>query len=169
MAVRPRDELGWRVPRPGTTSAVIYALARQGLSTGEIAKELGRGYQTVAVLVFKIKHPERGNQLGNARREKRPNAPYERKPITADETHARKVARVLHLPLDQARALVRGERFRTAASAEPEPSAVASIVGGERPTTIIVSTPQEQRLPALSIEHRQGGQKRPGSGQLQRR
>ena len=30
---------------------------------------------------------------------------------------------------------------RVASSAEPEPSAVASIVGGERPTTIIVSTP----------------------------
>ena len=74
VAVRPRDERGWRVRRPGTISAVIYALARQGLSTGEIAKELGRGYQTVAVLVFKIKHPERGNQLGNARREKRPSA-----------------------------------------------------------------------------------------------
>jgi hypothetical protein len=30
---------------------------------------------------------------------------------------------------------------RVASNAEPEPSAVASIVGGERPTTIIVSTP----------------------------
>ena len=120
VAVRPRDERGWRVRRPGTISAVIYALARQGLSTGEIAKELGRGYQTVAVLVFKIKHPERGNQLGNARREKRPNAPCERKLITAQETHARKVARVLRLPLDEARALVRGERFRTAATPSSE-------------------------------------------------
>jgi hypothetical protein len=30
---------------------------------------------------------------------------------------------------------------RGTSSTEPEPSAVASIVGGERPTTIIVSTP----------------------------
>jgi negative regulator of sigma E activity len=30
---------------------------------------------------------------------------------------------------------------RVASNAEPEPSAVASIVGRERPTTIIVSTP----------------------------
>ena len=30
---------------------------------------------------------------------------------------------------------------RVTSSAEPEPSAVASIVDGERPTTIIVSTP----------------------------
>ena len=36
--IRPRDELGWRVPRPGTIAADIYALAKKGLSTGEIAK-----------------------------------------------------------------------------------------------------------------------------------
>ena len=32
-------------------------------------------------------------------------------------------------------------RPRVTSNGEPEPSAVASIVGGERPTTIIVSTP----------------------------
>jgi hypothetical protein len=43
-------------------------------------------------------------------------------------------------------AIVYGLRFlvsqpRVASNAEPEPSAVASIAGGESPTTIIVSTP----------------------------
>jgi len=28
--MRPRDEQGWRVPRPGTISANIYALAKKG-------------------------------------------------------------------------------------------------------------------------------------------
>ena len=43
-----------------------YVLAKQGLSTGEIAKELGRERNNVGVHLFKIKRPERGNQLGNA-------------------------------------------------------------------------------------------------------
>ena len=105
--IRPRDELGWRVPRPGTVAAKIYALARKGLNAAEIAGQLGRERQTVAAHLFKIKQPERGNQLGNAWRERRPNAPRERKPITAEEAHARKVAGVLGVSREQARAMVR--------------------------------------------------------------
>jgi predicted transcriptional regulator len=105
--IRPRDELGWRVPRPGTIAADIYALAKKGLSTGEIAKELGRERNNVGVHLFKIKRPERGNQLGNGWKKKRTR---ERKPITPEEAHARKVAGVLDLPLHQARAIVSGER-----------------------------------------------------------
>ncbi len=64
--MRPRDQQGWRVPRPGTIAATIYALAKTGLSTTEIAKQLGRERNNIAVHLFKIKRPEKGNQLGNA-------------------------------------------------------------------------------------------------------
>ena len=76
--IRPRDGQGWRVPRAGTIAADIYALAKKGLSAGEIANALGRGRNNVRVHLFKIKRPERGNQLGNARRK-----PRERKTITS--------------------------------------------------------------------------------------
>lgn len=105
--MRPRDEQGWRVPRPGTIAADIYALAKKGLSTREIAEELGRGRNNVGVHLFKIKRPERGNQLGNAWKKKQPG---ERKPIPPEEAYARKVASAMGLPLAQARAMVSGER-----------------------------------------------------------
>jgi hypothetical protein len=101
--MRPRDDQGWRVPRPGTIAANIYALAKKGLSTGAIAKKLGRDRNNVGVHLFKIKRPEKGNQLGNAWKKR------DREPISAEEAHARKIASILGLPLDQARALARGE------------------------------------------------------------
>ena len=109
--MRPRDEQGWRVPRRGTVSANIYALAKKGLSVTEIATQLGRARSNVGVHLFKIKRPERANQLGNGWKNSRP---HERKKITQEEAHARKVASVLGLPLDQARALARGVCPRTA-------------------------------------------------------
>jgi hypothetical protein len=102
--MRPRDEQGWRVPRPGTIAANIYALAKKGLSTGEIAKELGRERNNVGVHLFKIKRPEKGNQLGNAWKKR------DRKPVSPEEAYTRKVASVLRLPMDRARALARDER-----------------------------------------------------------
>ncbi len=66
--MRPRDEQGWRVPRSGTVSANIYALAKKGLSVPEIAKQLGRARSNVGVHLFKIKRPERANKLGNPRK-----------------------------------------------------------------------------------------------------
>ena len=103
-SMRPRDEQGWRVPRPGTIAANIYALAKKGLSTGEIAKQLGRERNNVGVHLFKIKRPEKGNQLGNAWKKR------EHKPVSPEEEYARKIANVLRLPLDQARVLAKGER-----------------------------------------------------------
>jgi hypothetical protein len=97
--MRPRDAQGWRVPRPGTIAANIYALAKKGLSTSEIAKQLGREHNNIAVHLFKIKRPEKGNQLGNAWKKRDP------KPVSPEEAYARKIASVLLVPLDQARAL----------------------------------------------------------------
>ena len=57
--LRPRDNEGWRVPRPGTISAKIYACAKKGMRTIEIARALGRKRSTVSVHLFKIRHPER--------------------------------------------------------------------------------------------------------------
>jgi hypothetical protein len=65
----------------------------------------GGGLNTVGVHLFKIKRPERANQLGNGWKNSRP---HERKKITQEEAHVRKVASVLGIPLDQARALARG-------------------------------------------------------------
>jgi len=102
-----RDEQGWRVPRPGTIAAKIYALAKTGLSTREIADKLGRGRNNVGVHLFKIKRPGRSNPLGNAWRKKQPG---ERKPILPEEGYVRKIAGAMGLPLTQARALVSSQR-----------------------------------------------------------
>lgn len=102
--MRPRDQQGWRVPRPGTIAAGIYALAKKGLSTGDIARQLGLRRNNVAVHLFKIRRPERSNRLDNGWKKR------DRKPTSPEEAHARKIASVLRLPLDQARALANGER-----------------------------------------------------------
>ncbi len=101
--MRPRDEQGWRVPRPGTIAAEICALAKKGLNTREIARTLGRHRNNVGVHLFKIRRPERGNQLGNVRKK------VGRKPLTPEEAHARKVASILGIPLNEARALAKHE------------------------------------------------------------
>jgi DNA-binding CsgD family transcriptional regulator len=67
---RPRDEDGWRMPRPGTISAQIYALAKQGLNSSQIAATLGRQRGTVSVHLFKIRNPERSNQIGTGWRKR---------------------------------------------------------------------------------------------------
>jgi hypothetical protein len=71
---------GRRVPRPGTISADIYVLARKGLRTGG----LPGSWVAIAMLsvhLFKIKRPERGNQLGNLWKKKRPyDAPGSTRP-----------------------------------------------------------------------------------------
>jgi hypothetical protein len=70
-------------------------LAKKRLSTGEIAKELGRERNNVGVHLF--------NQLGNAWKTR------DDKPVSLEEAYARKIANVLRLPLDRARQLARGE------------------------------------------------------------
>jgi hypothetical protein len=59
----------------------------------------------VRIHLFKTKRPERGYQLGNGWKTK----PRGRDTITQKEAHARKVASLLGLPIDEARALARGE------------------------------------------------------------
>jgi hypothetical protein len=66
--MRPRDEQGWRVPRPGTIAAEIYSMAKNGLEAREIASALGRPRNNVGVHLFKIRRPERSNQFSNSRK-----------------------------------------------------------------------------------------------------
>jgi hypothetical protein len=80
--MRPRDEQGWRVPRPGTIAANIYALAKKGLITS-VAKQLGRERSNITVHRFKIKRPEKGNELGNAWKKR------DHKPVSLEEAYAR--------------------------------------------------------------------------------
>jgi hypothetical protein len=54
----PRNELGWRVPRDGTKSHLIYQFLYDGLSTAQIHALMGGSYSSVGVLIFKIKHPD---------------------------------------------------------------------------------------------------------------
>ena len=65
-AIQPRDENGWRIPRPDTLSDAIYNLARQGKKSREIAKILGKRPNIVAVLLWKIRNPEDSNERQNS-------------------------------------------------------------------------------------------------------
>src|SRR5262249_46385283 len=82
--MRPRDQKGWRVPRPNTIAARIYMLAKKGMGATEIDQELGRKVNNVRVHLFKIRRPERANELGKAK-----PIPRMRKIITPEEAHAR--------------------------------------------------------------------------------
>jgi hypothetical protein len=105
--MRPRDQYGWRVPTPGTTAATVYTMKQQGHSIGDIARTLGCSRDNVRVHLFKLRWPERTNQWISRWNSTAP--PRARKPVTAEEAHARKLARVLCLPLAQARILVASE------------------------------------------------------------
>lgn len=62
-----RNELGWRVPRNGTKSHLIYQFLYDGLSSSQIHALMGGSYSSVGVLIFKIKHPD----VANGRKQKR--------------------------------------------------------------------------------------------------
>lgn len=58
----PRDKQGWRIPRPGTKSEKIYRLLLLGKTPSEICTALhDDSYNSVAVLTWKIRHPENAN------------------------------------------------------------------------------------------------------------
>jgi len=63
----------------------------------------------------------------------------------------------LRLPISQS---------RLTSSAEPEPSAVASIAAGERPTTIIVSTPNSNDCRRYQLNVDTGARNDQGQGPI---
>ncbi len=66
MMHNPRDDNGWRVPRPGTKSAQIYAMLREGASNTEIAAALRCSLGSVGVLKNRMRHPEHSNRVALA-------------------------------------------------------------------------------------------------------
>src|SRR5262245_39779560 len=70
--------------RPVSISANVYAPAEKGPEHWRNCQATGlRTQQRLWSTLFKIKRPERGNQLGNGWRKKQGNVPPERKPISA--------------------------------------------------------------------------------------
>lgn len=61
----PRDENGWRIPRPGTRSRTIYDMLRRGYTPGEIHRRLGGAYGTLSFSIWRIRHPEQANRIAN--------------------------------------------------------------------------------------------------------
>lgn len=57
----PIDENGWRIPREGTQSAIIYQAYRDGISPTKIAENLRISVSTVRVLAWKFRHPATAN------------------------------------------------------------------------------------------------------------
>jgi hypothetical protein len=71
---RGRDTNGWRVPRPGTKSRLIYGLLKYGLTTRQIAAETGFGVELTRVLAYKIRRPNWANRVEHTARPKRKSA-----------------------------------------------------------------------------------------------
>lgn len=59
--IRQRDNYGWRIPKPGTKSRMIYGLVIYGLQPCEIAKEMGITTTVVHQALNKIVNPKRAN------------------------------------------------------------------------------------------------------------
>lgn len=71
----PRDERGWRIPRPNTKSRQIYNLLIQGKKPCEIARELNFVESTTRVLIFNIKNSKKKNSWANEFNKNKPRKP----------------------------------------------------------------------------------------------
>ena len=60
----PRDAFGWRVPRAGTKSYIIYYYLLKGKKRRQIVTATGFDPRVVGVLTWKIKHPGISNARG---------------------------------------------------------------------------------------------------------
>ena len=63
-----RDLEGWRVPRPGSKSRLIYDWLKCGATTWQIARRFGLDVELTRMLAHKFRHPERANYNEQARR-----------------------------------------------------------------------------------------------------
>ena len=59
------DENGWRIPRAGTRSRLVYELTIRGETRSSIARVLKMNVQTVGSLIFKFRHPVAVNAVSN--------------------------------------------------------------------------------------------------------
>ncbi len=62
---QPRDEQGIRVPRRGTKAYRIYCWMQQKRppTNSEMAQRLGVSYNSVAMLLWKMRHPDKNNAM----------------------------------------------------------------------------------------------------------
>jgi hypothetical protein len=60
-----RNELGWRVPREGTKSHLIYQFHYDGLSARQIHALIGGSRNAINALIFNMKHPDHDNSQQN--------------------------------------------------------------------------------------------------------
>ena len=56
--INKRDERGWRVPRAGTRSLLVYEMLLVGKNPEEIGAALGCSRNNASVLAWKIKNPD---------------------------------------------------------------------------------------------------------------
>ena len=68
----PRDERGWRIPRPNTKSRQIYELLVMGATPHEIAAKLILPAATVGVVIWRIRNPDDHNSASALDRSGRP-------------------------------------------------------------------------------------------------
>lgn len=61
--VNPRDERGWRIPRPGTVRRRVYEMMLAGKSVPQITKALDISYICCCMHQQHIKKPDRTNAL----------------------------------------------------------------------------------------------------------
>ena len=52
----PRDEAGWRIPKPGTEARKIYDMRRAGHSIRRIAMDLNKSLVCVRVTLYYMRH-----------------------------------------------------------------------------------------------------------------
>lgn len=71
LEYRPRDNDGWRIPRPGTKSSAIYHLAKRGMPNQEIAKMLEMTKRSVTVNLWRIRNPGPSNAMAYSYRNNR--------------------------------------------------------------------------------------------------
>ena len=113
-----RDERGWRIPRAGTNSYMIYHLVVAAFKRREIVKLLGIDSAVAGVLIYRIKRPEHHNRqmrewVSNSGWVKRHRARLnaaERARYAKDSPYVHKLVRTMGIPIAYARAIEKGEK-----------------------------------------------------------
>lgn len=60
----PRDDKGWRIPRPGTLARRVYDAHCLGMRVRDIAAHIRRSENWVSVTIWRFTHPEEDLRLG---------------------------------------------------------------------------------------------------------
>jgi hypothetical protein len=63
VRTRDRDSRGWKIPKPETAAARVYEMMTVGASAGKISATLGKSANSIRVTMWRIRHPERANEI----------------------------------------------------------------------------------------------------------